>query len=288
MEWKSLPDLLKSPDHYLKSFNAYKTSILKFSKYTAWVDGVLSEAVVDKLQAVMGRQEELRILGVGSGDGSVDYTILKRLLHHFPRINNRVVEPFSEQLRQYKALALSKAHELPGVDHHWRQQTIEQYQKEGDLTKFHFVSAIHTLYYVEKSSLMYLYDCLEPGGVLLVVLESENSGMSQLWYHFLQDQPRYVSSADLQSSLERRGIPHKKIRQRCHIDITMCFGETSAEGKMLMDFFSHVVDFDKVASKGFQRSMMEYLASSHCSKKCGDEVWLIVEWDAVVISKPRE
>ena len=109
--------------------------------------------------------------------------MLAKLLQRFPRINNRVVDPLQEHLVQYKALVQSKSDELQGVSFDWRQQTIEDYEKAGDLTKFHFISAIDVMYHVVDldSSLTYLYNRLEPGGVLLVVITSGNIFSSSVY-----------------------------------------------------------------------------------------------------------
>ena len=101
--------------------------------------------------------------------------MLKKLLPSFPLINNRVVEPAEVAIRKYKALVQSRAHELQGVNFDWRQETLDHYRKEvdaGDTTKFHFVHACQCLYHVEDldASLTYLYDCVEPGGAMLVSL----------------------------------------------------------------------------------------------------------------------
>ena len=97
------------------------------------------------------------------------------LLKKCPIITNRVVEPDEDQIIKYKALVQTKGHELLGVKFDWRQQTLEQYRDtDGVGTKFHFISAIHSLYHVEDvdSSLMYLYDLLEPGGIMISILLS--------------------------------------------------------------------------------------------------------------------
>ena len=101
----------------------------------------------------------------------MDVDMLTKLLQRFSFINNRVVEPAQDQVVMYKALVQAKAHQLQGVVCDWRQQTIEQYEKAGDATKFHFISAVHSIYHVENvdSSLMYMYDHLEVGGVMLVM-----------------------------------------------------------------------------------------------------------------------
>ena len=100
--------------------------------------------------------------------------MIEKLLLRFPRINNRVVEPLQEMMVKYKALAQSKSHQLQDVSFDWRLQTLEQYEKTGDLARFHFISAVHSVYYLSdlESSLAYLYDRLEPGGVMVITLIS--------------------------------------------------------------------------------------------------------------------
>ncbi len=107
--------------------------------------------------------------------GEMESHMLPMLLRGYPRINNRVVEPAKDQMIKYKALAQSKGHELQGVKFDWRQQTLEQYRDiDGNGTKFHFISSIDSMYDVSNvdSSLMYMYDLLEPGGKLIVVISS--------------------------------------------------------------------------------------------------------------------
>ena len=108
----------------------------------------------------------------------MEFPFLTALLKNYPIITNRVVEPDEDQITKYKALVQTKGHELQGVKFDWRQQTLEQYRDtDGVGTKFHFISTIHSMYHVEDvdSSLMYLYDLLEPGGKLLVIILSGNN-----------------------------------------------------------------------------------------------------------------
>ena len=108
--------------------------------------------------------------------GEMDVMMLAKLLQIFPSINNRVVEPSRDQLLMYKAHVQARADQLQGVVCDWRQQTMDEYQKAGNHTKFHFISAIHSLYYAEdiEQSLLHLYDLLELGGMLLVIARSGN------------------------------------------------------------------------------------------------------------------
>ena len=77
---------------------------------------------------------------------------------------------------KYKNLISSSGTELQGVDYHWYPQLLEDFKKEreqsGDETKFNFISAVDSLYYVDDIGkwLDYLYSLLDEGGVLMVVL----------------------------------------------------------------------------------------------------------------------
>ncbi|XP_038075167.1 histamine N-methyltransferase-like [Patiria miniata] len=292
MDTKSLQSLLSDPSHYAKAFKVFCARSAKFRVYSDWVDGVFSEAVVGKLQATMDGREELRVLGVGSGSGEMDCAMLEKLKRRFPRINNRVVEPSRELLGKYKSLAQSKAHELQGVECDFRQQTLEQYEKAGDATKFHFISAVHCMYHLDDydSSLEYLYNCLIPGGAILVIHMSENTGLSRYRKRFPCLQPsdhNYSTSADIRSSLDRRGIPFTQHPYPVRLDITKCFDQASEEGGLLLDFLTFHVNFRETAPEDLQRSVMECFGGSDCSERKDDAIHLIIDWDAIVISKPK-
>ncbi|XP_038068249.1 histamine N-methyltransferase-like isoform X2 [Patiria miniata] len=286
--------LLNNPGHYVKTFNVFRDRCSDVSVFSVWVDGVFSEVVVGKLQATLDRQEELRILGVGSGSGVTDCIMLERLLKQFSRINNRVVEPLAEFLDLYKSLVSSKAHQLHGVECDWRQQTIGQYQKAGDSSKFHFISAVHSIYYIAgdvDSGLMDLYNRLEPGGVMLVILNSDTCKFSRLLGQLkssLDTSSYNMTSADIRSCLDRRGIPYTQYPQTVRIDVTQCFDQASEEGGLLLDFVTHVVNFRKTAPEDMQRSVMECLGRGDCSEReSGGAIFLNMDWDIIVINQPQ-
>ncbi|XP_022080437.1 histamine N-methyltransferase-like [Acanthaster planci] len=295
MNANSLPSLLGNPDHYVKAFKVFCSRSAKFSVYSDWVDKVFSKAVVSKLQTSSDTQEELRVLGVGSGSGEMDCKMLEKLSKRFPRIDNRVVEPSQELVDKYQALVQSKAGDLQGVKCDWRHETIEQYEEAGNLTKFHVISAVHSMYYVDNfdSTLMYLYNCLVPGGVLATILLSENSGLSRFRTRFpcLQGRNHNTkTSTDICGSLDQQSIPHARHlhHQRVRVDITDCFDRASVEGGLLVDFITNVVDFRGAASDDLRRSVMEYLASSDCSERDNGAILMNTDWDSVVVYKPAE
>ncbi|XP_038056921.1 histamine N-methyltransferase-like [Patiria miniata] len=281
----TLRTLFHDPDYYVKSFHCYAAQCDKFSLLASWGERVFGDAVLTKIKTTLGENEELRVLGVGSGSGEMDVTMLTKLLQRFPLINNRVVEPAEGQIAMYKALVQSKAHELHGVNCDWRRQTIDQYEKAGDLTKFHFVHAVQSLYYVEDPdrSLMYLYNLVEPGGVLLVTINSEKSQHCLFWC--LQDNLfKHVTTASIRDSLNRRGIPYAEYAQPSRIDVTKCFDPSSEEGAQVLDVLTHIMKFKETASAELQAELMQRLAE--CSERHGDGAFVSNDWDAVVVSKP--
>ncbi|XP_038044284.1 histamine N-methyltransferase-like [Patiria miniata] len=288
MESKHLPRLFQDQHRFDAAYKIYHTHWDMLGVYSQLVDRVFDEAVVRSIQAKLDGKEELRVLGVGSGAGEPDYMMLEKVRKRFPRINNRVVEPTPVLLDQYKALAQSKAHELQGVMCDWRQQTIEQYEKAGDLTKFHFISAVQSLYYVDnpESTLMYMYERLEPGGVMLVAIISEDSGWMRYWNHFPSFHDQLfagVNSAIIRSWLDRRGILYTRYNQPAPFDITDCFDQASEEGSLLLDALTMVLNFRKTAPEDLQTSLLDYFANE---KKDGGKVFIDADWDAIVVSKP--
>ena len=105
--------------------------------------------------------------------------MLEKLLRRFQRITNLAIEPLEGLSVQYQALIQAKVQVLQGVKFDLRQQTIEQYEKAGDSTKFHFISAVHSVYYLNDvdKSLMFLYNRLEGGGLILLIILSGGSNL---------------------------------------------------------------------------------------------------------------
>ena len=104
--------------------------------------------------------------------------LLKQLTKKFPRISSHVVEPSAELTAKYKTHVSETGAELKGITHHWHQQLFQDFKRKRDedcdQTKFHFISAIHSMYYFDDLGkwLDYLYSLLVEGGVLMVSMVS--------------------------------------------------------------------------------------------------------------------
>ncbi|XP_033628191.1 histamine N-methyltransferase-like [Asterias rubens] len=291
MAESKLRSLFHDPEHYVKAFQVFASHSAKYKVLANWGDNTFSNEVVKQLPCKLNENEELRVLGIGSGSGEMESKMLAMLLQKYPRITNCVVEPAVDQIVQYKALVQSKGRELQGVNFDWRQQTMDQYREaDSDGAKFHFINAVHSMYYVEDldSSLTYMYDLLEPGGKLLIITISDDSGTCRLFNRFTgyQDHLMHlISSADVRSSFDRRNIPYTQSQQKSRVEITKFLDETSEDGNLLMDFLIQIVKFKETASDAQYKEVMEYMLSGDCSEKDGDEVLFNNDWDAVIIEK---
>ena len=97
-----------------------------------------------------------------------------------------------------------------------------------------------------------------------------------------------VSSADVRGCFERHHVRFTQYKQASHLDITQCFDESSEDGRLLVDFLTHVLRFKETAPAELQREVMEYLASSDCSEKTTDgRVVFNSDWDAMVVQKAQ-
>ncbi|XP_022103963.1 histamine N-methyltransferase-like [Acanthaster planci] len=287
----TLSSLFHDTDRYLLSLKAFSAACGKFAIYDQWVETIFQQTVVPQLKGALDEQGELRVMGVGSGSGEMECKLFVKFLQHFPRINICAVEPLQEQLVKYQALTKSKTSDLRGVNFEWRQQTIEEYEKVEEPTKFHFIVAVHSVYYFDnlEDSLMYLHSILEPGGVTVVVIMSDDSGYFRYWDHFrpFHDKYNFISSADVRSILDRHTIPYSQQHQPSHVNITSCFDDASEEGSMVLDFLNHVTRFKESATEDLKQQVLERMASSECSETSGDEILLNNDCDTIIISKPR-
>ena len=117
--------------------------------------------------------------------GTLECNLLKSLLQKFPRIRHHVIEPSEYLLNKYKR-HVSAQNILPEkVNFHWNLETLQKFrdrrEKDENKTKFHFISALNSLYYVDDLGtwLDYLYDdVLEDGGILMVILTSGRKVLS--------------------------------------------------------------------------------------------------------------
>ncbi|PIK45298.1 putative histamine N-methyltransferase A [Apostichopus japonicus] len=222
----------------------------------------------------------------------MDCNMITQLLKKFPSIANTVLEPAADHIEEYKKLLESKGFGSD-VDFNWRQQTWDEYYKEckqvNQIKKFHFISAIHSLYYVEdlESTILDLINCLEEGGVLLMIAVSDDSGFWRLWKRFpmfADDLYRQINSGDIRRILDTHQIGYKAITQESRVDITCCYEDGNQDGVLLTDFLNHVVNLRECSSQSFVDEVLSYMRGEDCTVQNGDQLLFNNDWQAIIVT----
>eukprot|EP00057_Strongylocentrotus_purpuratus_P032196 XP_786900.1 PREDICTED: histamine N-methyltransferase A [Strongylocentrotus purpuratus] len=294
METANLKSLMHDPDYYTKSFHAYAKSSKKFAVLEKWGENVFPKLIGDRLVDTLPADTNINMLGIGSGSGEMDSAMAASLKARFKSVRNVVLEPAAKQLEKYRSLVKSNKSDFEGIEFDLRQLGIDEYRsQEGDKPrKYHFISAIHSIYYAEdhKDTIRYLYDCLEEGGILLIIVVSVAGGFWRLWDRFTRFQDsvsRYLCTTHLRDSLSSLDIPFDESRQASCVDITSCFEEGSEDGELIIDFLSHTVDLRGSASPELYQEVVDYMGSDQCSERKEDGTILFNnDWDAVIVQKP--
>ncbi|XP_072179835.1 histamine N-methyltransferase-like [Diadema setosum] len=301
--------------HYSKTYDVFVEKSGKYASDRKWAEENFSAAVVHKLGENRPSDHTLRSLGVGSGSGNYDILILRMLSQRFPRFNHVVVEPTRDFLEQFQSAAAKESSSgawsaLGAADFEWHNETLQEYmaKKSGQSAKgspqqFDFISAVHSLYYVEdlRLALQFLYDSLAPGGIFLVTFKGDTSKCS---IHGFRKEDHY-NAADAKQILSELDIPYTISEQRIILDITSIFDQGSAEGNLLLDFLTHFCHFRETASKEMQDAVLtkyrervrEYQeamtdvepssSSGGCCNKENDDEHALIErlWENLIITK---
>ncbi|XP_072014008.1 histamine N-methyltransferase-like isoform X3 [Amphiura filiformis] len=291
-----LRNIYEDNEHYNKAFLLYDKLGDRIGTMERWCKSGFTTDIMPKLKVKISEEQPLRTLGVGSGSGELESHILKQLLQKFPRIDNHVVEPSAELSGKYKEYVSANTADLKGIDYHWEQLLLEEYQqkreKDGDTSKFHFISAVHSLYYFNDLGkwLDYLYGLLDEGGLLVVMLTSDNSSLARTWKAFpdLGHSDKFpfsgATSAHISSHFDKHGIPYQDINLDVPYDMTKVFAtEPSEESYLLVDFVTHTINFRQNASPELNAKMMAFLRSDF--KQDGDRFFYNGDWGVTVVPK---
>ncbi|XP_070561800.1 histamine N-methyltransferase-like isoform X2 [Ptychodera flava] len=241
-----------------------------------------------------------------SQTGETDLMMISHLLKLFPRIHNIVVEPTADFVEKYRSLFKAKQHLIEGVETEWREQTLESFQNSVDSSvSYHFISAIHSLYHFEdyKATLRYMYDLLEEGGVLLIVMGAEDSGLTRLRKKVRQLESDYLIFHDAEhgafhdhnaqhvcKAFDDMGIKYRCSRQRRRIQVTECLSADTEASNLMLDFLLQVSYFRKTAPPDSQKEILDYIESVDCCDPRGEDGELILnsDCDAVIVHKSAD
>ncbi|XP_072020365.1 histamine N-methyltransferase-like [Amphiura filiformis] len=92
-------------NHYHKAYGYYRSKTNRLERVKEWTDTIYESNVVNKLTKSLSRKtvigQQIRVLGIGSGDGKLEIHQLQKLAATFPKTSVCVVEP-SELITEYK------------------------------------------------------------------------------------------------------------------------------------------------------------------------------------------
>uniref|UniRef100_A0A3P9KGK3 Histamine N-methyltransferase n=1 Tax=Oryzias latipes TaxID=8090 RepID=A0A3P9KGK3_ORYLA len=210
--------------------------------------------------------------------GLIDLEMLSELHQKHPAatVENEVVEPSSQQLHNYKVLVGQK----PGlgfIKFNWNQMTAAQFEEHWKLKKMtkkaDFIHMVQMLYYVKDpgATISFFQHLLSERGKLLIILVSgECSGWGKLWRTYRHqlcntEISQCVTTADIKSYLESKGVSYQSYELPSQLDITECFTEGDQTGELLLDFLTEVLDFSKTASAELKAGVLDLLRHPDCS-----------------------
>ncbi|PIK38424.1 putative histamine N-methyltransferase A [Apostichopus japonicus] len=262
---RQLRSIFHDPDYYAKSFRAYSNLSSRLHVLKSWIENIFPMKVVETLSANTASGSSsatLRMLGVGSGTGEADCDMISQLLPIFPKISNTVLEPAPEHIETYKRLVASRS--FAGIAWDWRQQTLDEYNNDSaqtDREKFHFISTIHSLYYVDdaEKAVMNMYDMLQDGGVMMIIVLADDGGFGRLWRHFpmfSDDLQSHILSDTVKDILTTNGIKYDLVKQPSRVDVSCCFEEGNPDGVLVSDFLAHVINVRENAPANWWGSFM--------------------------------
>ncbi|XP_071476278.1 histamine N-methyltransferase-like [Diadema antillarum] len=278
--------------HYSKTYDVFVEKSGKYASDRKWAEENFPALVVHKLGENRPSDHTLRSLGVGSGSGDYDILLLRMLSQRFTRFNHVVVEPARVFLEHFQSAVPKESSSgtrsiLGAANFEWRNETLQEYMAkksgrsaEGSPQQFDFISAVHSLYYVDD-------------------LHTSKRSM-----HGFRKEDHY-NAADAKQILSELNIPYTISEQRIILDITSIFDEGSTEGNLLLDFLTHFCHFRETATKDMQDAVLtkykervrEYReamtdvesrppSGGSCDKENVDEHALVERlWENLIITK---
>ncbi|KAK3568680.1 hypothetical protein QTP86_012871 [Hemibagrus guttatus] len=276
--------LVEDYSRYLKAFELF----LERSSEHQCMRDFIHNTLPNILATVGVGKSTLNVMGVGSGAGEIDLEILTQLHAKHPeaRVENDVVEPSGDMLYKYKVLVAK----TPGLDHisfRFNKMTAIEFESDWKQRntdrKLDFIHMIQMLYYVNdpEATVSFFRSLLHKNGKLLVILVSGDSGWGGLWRRYRdQVHSRCVTTADIKSFLDAKGIHYESHVFASSMDITECFTAEDEKGELMLDFLTEVLEFTKNAYPELNSGVLELLKQPECSREVDGRVMFNNNMDA--------
>ncbi|XP_070555964.1 histamine N-methyltransferase-like isoform X1 [Ptychodera flava] len=212
----------------------------------------------------------LRVLAVGTSDGTSDIQIIDTLNSKYSSILYVVVEPAESQVQKFQTLVQSKqeAGLWKNVKFDFHSITVEEYLGKTKIGKeparFDIIHLQHCAYHFAdiEGTTVELYGRLNTGGMLFILLVT--GAWEQMLLRMGNIVPESMSSklgsATMRKMLQRR-IPDVKMQtqyRKISFKFDEGFKENSEDGNMMLDFVLQVLDFRKTAPPEIVGDFMKF------------------------------
>ncbi|XP_078084159.1 histamine N-methyltransferase-like isoform X2 [Mustelus asterias] len=253
----------------LKAYNCFLERCSERQKMREFFNEHLPDVV-----ASIGNNENssLRVLGLGSGSGEIDFEILGKIQSKHPgvSIHNEVVEPNPLANSKYKELVKEKGQGL-NISFTWNQMCSEEYEKQNNERmankKFDFIHMVQMLYFVESmyNTIKYFHSLLEKNGKLLIIYASANNGVHTFWDKY---GPYFNANFffDVCKVLDEMRMKYRNNKFSAELDISECFIEGNKNGELLLDFITGTMHFGTTAPANIKAEVLQFLRQPQCSR----------------------
>ncbi|XP_072018561.1 histamine N-methyltransferase-like [Amphiura filiformis] len=300
-------------DHYWMALHACYQNTRRQDILGKWINEEFDSYVGKILSEKFGNKrdnEPLRVLGVGSSEGYLETLQLKKLTTKFPRISASVIEPSTQRISEYQETKRQKSNEITGIEYEWHNQTFQQFvTSKAARQKYHFISIINAIYFLGEleDTIKQLYNFLQPGGIIFVVVVKEISGTGLIVKTFPRlavEEPNLrttteshsvktnhiINSTDVKSVLSKNQMAYSQSSVTDSIDLTTCFtqDEMTPETKLMLDTLTMTVKFSESAPDGIFNDVMDVIKRNTRVEKSdqGDDKYYIDnQFDILIISK---
>jgi SAM-dependent methyltransferase len=174
------------------------------------------------------------ILSVGCGTGAFDERILRYVRSPMNRVAYLGIEPNEVEAAEFLERMCTQKSEQVDVSVLVQKFGDRLFEQEFDLILF-----VQSIYYLEdrKDAIDTALQALKPGGELVIVIapdEALNTIANLMWQRQMGQKSWF--SVDVRAHFEARGLAYSETRISANLNANECFGESSEEGRNIVDF----------------------------------------------------
>lgn len=174
------------------------------------------------------------ILSVGCGTGAFDERILRYARSRMNHVAYLGIEPNEVEAAAFLETMGAQQSEQVTVSVLVQKFGERLFEQEFDLILF-----VQSIYYLKdrKDAIDAALRALKPGGELVIVIapdESLNTVANLMWQRQMGQKSWF--SVDVRAHFESSGLDYSETRISANLNANECFGESSEEGRNIVDF----------------------------------------------------